>query len=134
MKVFLDGPRINSEWKDKLIPLLRCNYFSPTGEGWNIEDEYKEKEKCNVHLYVITPKMIGFHLIAQLLESANSSDVYNIPKYVVCCILTNDKDSTFSRQQIRSLNIVKNIFKQYNNCIVCNDLKETANLLNTLNN
>lgn len=135
MKVFLDGPRVDSKWKDKLIPLLKCDYCNPTGEGWNPEDEIEKKLECPIHLYVITPKMRGFHLIAQLMESASWVNSYvRGTKYVVCCVLFDDNGSSFNRQQGRSLNLIKDIFKQYDNCIVCNSLEETANLLNTLNN
>lgn len=135
MKVFLDGPRNDNEWLKKITSLLKCDYVKPIGDGWNIEEEIKEKETCDIHLYVISPKQIYYHNIAKLLESASDSDkCWKNPKYVVYCLLYEDGDSSFSRQQIRSLIVVKDIYKKYNNCIFCTNLEEAANLINTLNN
>ena len=135
MKVFLDGTREDSNWRKELIPLLKLDYYVPKTDGWNIDDEEEERNKCDIHLYVITPKMRGFHLISQLMESAfNTSRVFCNPRYTVFCLLYEDEDAAFSRQQIRSLNLVRDMFKKHNNCIVCNDLKNVADLLNTLNN
>lgn len=136
MKVFLDGPRDNSKWLDKIIPLLRCSYVEPKGDGFNPENQIKEKEECDIHLYVVSARQLHFHLIAQLIDSASESSVFcSNPKYVIYCLLYEDDGVGFSRRQIRSLNIVRDIFKKQSaGCIFCTSLEETANLINTLNN
>ena len=135
MKVFLEGPRDNSKWKDKLIPILQCNYINPTGDGWTPEDEAEKKAECDVHLYVVSRRQFKYHTIAQILESAIKADRhFENPKYVIYCLLYEDDNVGFNRQEIRSLMIAKDIFKKFDNCIFCTQLDEVANLLNTLNN
>ena len=56
-KVFLGGTCNNSNWREKLIAKLKCEYFNPVVIDWNEEiEEVKQREECDFVLYVITPK------------------------------------------------------------------------------
>ena len=37
MKVFLGGTCAESKWREKLIPLLKCDYFNPVVDDWTPE-------------------------------------------------------------------------------------------------
>ncbi len=108
MKVFLGGTCNNSTWRDKLIPTLlakKIDYFNPIVENWTPEDQKKEdKEKalCDIHLYVITPKMTGVFSIAEVTQ-----DSIKLPRGdTILIILTEDDDLTFSNSQLMSLDAV----------------------------
>ena len=106
-KVFLGGTCNESEWREKLIPLLKINYFNPVVDDWTSEcqeEEYRQKEICDIHLYVITPKMTGVFSIAELIDSSNKN-----PKGTVFMILSKDGDKEFDKGQLKSLNAVGNL-------------------------
>jgi len=75
MKVFLGGTCNNSTWRDELIPHLEANkidFFNPVVEDWTPdcqEEEYRQKEECDFHLYVITSEMTGVFSIAEAVDS-----------------------------------------------------------------
>ena len=76
-KIFLGGTCADTTWRDELIPYIDgqegLEYFNPIVKDWNedcikIEDDEKEN-KCNIHLYVITPEMKGVYSIAEVINS-----------------------------------------------------------------
>ena len=75
MKVFLGGTCNNSTWRDELIPFLKAHkidFFNPVIDDWTPEcqeEEYRQKEECDVHLYVITNEMTGVFSIAEAVDS-----------------------------------------------------------------
>jgi hypothetical protein len=77
MKVFLGGTCNESTWREELIPLLEANnidYFNPVVKDWTPDcqaEEYRQKEECDVHLYVITAQMTGVFSIAEAVDSAH---------------------------------------------------------------
>lgn len=75
-RFFLGGTCGNSNWREELIPELEkkgFTYFNPVVSDWTpecIEIENIEKtEKCNTHLYIITPEMKGVYSIAEIINS-----------------------------------------------------------------
>lgn len=103
-KVFLGGTCNESKWREKLIPLLKIDYFNPVVEDWTPEcqaEEYRQKEICDIHLYVITPKMTGVFSIAKLIDSSNKN-----PKGTVFMILFEDDGTVFNKGQLKSLHAV----------------------------
>ena len=74
-KVFLGGTCNESTWRDELIPLLEnegIQYFNPVVEDWTLErqeEEYRQKEICDIHLFLITKKMKGVFSIAEAVAS-----------------------------------------------------------------
>jgi hypothetical protein len=106
-KVFLGGTCNESKWRERLIPLLKIDYFNPVVEDWTPEcqaEEYRQKEVCDIHLYVITPKMTGVFSIAELIDSSNKN-----PKGTVFMILSEDDGATFNKGQLKSLHAVGNM-------------------------
>ena len=127
-KVFLGGTCNESSWRDIIMPRLKIDYFNPVVDDWTpdcqAEEERQKNEECDIHLYVITPKMTGVFSIAELVESAiNKGD------NCVFCYLQEDGDLTFNEAQTKSLNAVRDLVSQYG--AVCTDsLSEVVNILN----
>lgn len=75
-KIFLGGTCNESTWRDALIPLLEkagISYFNPVVDDWTPEcqeEERRQKQLCNIHLYVITKEMTGSFSIAEAVDSA----------------------------------------------------------------
>lgn len=103
-EVFLGGTCNESTWRDKLIKMLKINYFNPVVPDWTEEDYKKELVKratCDYCLYVITPKMTGVYSIAEVIDDSNKR-----PKKTVFCFLETDEDKTFDKAQMKSLTAV----------------------------
>lgn len=112
-KVFLGGTCNNSTWRNELIPNLKIDYFNPVVDDWTpecqAEEERQKNELCNIHLYVITPKMTGVFSIAEVVESA-----INKGKNCILFYITKERDgSEFKDFQIKSLKAVANLVKKY---------------------
>jgi hypothetical protein len=111
-KVFLGGTCNNSTWRDRLIPMLEIDYFNPVVEDWTPEcqqEEIRQKnEICDIHLYVITPKMKGVFSIAEVIESAMTGE-----KKCVFCILGVDGNEEFDKAQIKSLEAVGSMVERH---------------------
>lgn len=90
MKIFLGGTCNNSTWRDKLIPLLEdigMNYFNPIVGNLTYEDiikENKEKEICDINLFIISPLMDGVYPIAEIVDLSNKSS------YKVLFVIANE--------------------------------------------
>lgn len=83
MRVFLGGTCNETTWRDELIPMLQCDYFNPVVPDWNEaaqQNELKEREVCDVLLYVLTPAMTGVYSIAEIVEDS----IMNATKTIVC--------------------------------------------------
>lgn len=132
MKVFLGGTCNESTWRDKLIHILpeHIKYFNPVVEDWTpacqMEEERQKDELCDVHLYVITPKMTGVLSIAELVESAMTKN-----KDVVFCYLKSDDDKEFENHQLKSLQATATLVEKYGAC-VCHSIDEVALCLEEL--
>jgi hypothetical protein len=132
-KVFLGGTCNGSKWRDKLIPLLTIDvdYFNPVVEDWTPEcqaEEYRQKEICDIHLYVITPKMTGVFSIAELIDSSNKN-----PKGTVFMILSKDENDEFTSGQLKSLHAVSDMAGNKNGAKGFFDsFEELADYLNSL--
>ena len=101
MKVFLGGTCNGSRWRDELIPLLKMSFFNPIVPDWTEEckkEELRQREECDICLYVITPKMAGLYSIAEVVDDSNKR-----PNKTVFCFLQHDGDEDFNFTQIKSL-------------------------------
>jgi hypothetical protein len=132
-KVFLGGTCNESTWRDQLIPILESHgvdYFNPVVDDWTsecqAEEERQKNEICNIHLYVITPKMTGVFSIAEAVESA-----INMHRNCVFCVLEKDGSDTFTYGQLKSLNAVKSLIKKYRGT-VCSNIEQVAIVLSNL--
>ena len=126
MKVFLGGT-CTSNWRDKLIPLLKIDYFNPIVDDWNEERrklEVSERENSDICLYVITPKMKGYYSIAEIIDDSNKR-----PSKTVLCVLENDEGDTFDKNELYSFEAIKNLAKE-NGITVLDSIQDIANYLN----
>lgn len=101
MKVFLGGTCNESVWRDKLISLLKIDYFNPVVVDWTPEcqkEEIKQREECDFCLYVVTPKMTGVYSIAEAVDDSNKR-----PDKTLFCFIPEDGDKVFSFAQVKSL-------------------------------
>ncbi len=114
-KVFLGGTCNESTWRDRLIELLRIDYFNPVVEDWTEEcmiEEVRQRELCDFVLYVLTPLMTGVYAIAEAVDDSNKR-----PKKTLFCYLEKDMNSegkfpVFSKGQLRSLCQVRKMIKE----------------------
>ena len=98
-KVFLGGTCNNSTWRDKLISLLKIDYFNPVVDDWTPEcqdEEIRQRELCDYCLYTITPKMTGVYSIAEVVDDSNKR-----PEKTILCVLDEDDENIFSETQIK---------------------------------
>jgi len=107
-RYFLGGTCAETTWRDELMPLLDkqgIEYFNPVVKDWTPEcqaiEEDEKNNKCNIHLYVITPEMQGVYSIAEIIHSAHLANMYGTSvDLVIYCILTPEK---FKKHEIKSL-------------------------------
>jgi len=129
-KVFLGGTCNNSTWRDKLISLLKIDYFNPVVDDWTPEcqdEEIRQRELCDYCLYTITPKMTGVYSIAEVVDDSNKR-----PEKTILCVLDEDDENIFSESQIKSLKQVKEMVKN-NGANVFDSLEDIASFLNKTN-
>ena len=103
-KVFLGGTCNGSQWRNKIIPMLKIDYFNPVVDNWTPEcmkEELKQRKDCDYVLYIITPKMTGVYSIAEVVDDSNKQ-----PEKTLFCFQTHDDGFEFTQGQIKSLNAV----------------------------
>lgn len=126
-KVFLGGTCNDSNWRDRLIPTLKIDYFNPVVPDWTEEcyqRELYEREECDYCLYVITPKITGVYAIAEVIDDSNKR-----PEKTVFAFLPEDEGISFDEGQIRSLDRVGRMVEN-NGGKYCKSLFEIADYLN----
>lgn len=97
MRVFLGGTCNESTWRKELIPQLKCDYFNPVVEDWTpecMEEEIRQRESCDICLYVITIEMTGVYAIAEAVEDSNKR-----PEKTIFCYIAD----FFTKGKIKSL-------------------------------
>ncbi len=127
MKVFLGGTIAGSKWRDYLMPKLNIEYFNPVVDEWKEEDHKKEiyeREHCDYCLYVISPKMIGWYSLAEVVD-----DSFKKSDKTIYCYLLKDGDKEFTESQIRELELLGKIVES-NGAIWKYSLDEIADYLN----
>lgn len=127
-RVFLGGTCADSQWREKLIPLLDIDYFNPVVDDWTPEcydEELRQREICDFCLYTITPKMIGVYSIAEVTDDSNKH-----PDKVVFVTLKHDEDSEFDKAQWKSMDAVAALVKD-NGGTVFTNLADAADWLNS---
>ena len=128
-KVFLGGTVNGSIWREKLIPLLKIDYFDPVikDREWTLVDQEKEmaeKKDCDFILYTITKEMLGFYSIAEVVDDSNKS-----PNKTIFCYLGEG----FSKHQLKSLQATAKLVEA-NGTKVFTSLEEIAEYLNSQQN
>lgn len=129
-KVFLGGTT-DSNWRDKLIPMLKIDYFNPLVDDWTPECEKQEleaRESCDYCLYVITPKMTVFvESVANVVDDSNKR-----PEKTIFCYTAEDDGASLSEHQKNQLSAVFKLVES-NGATIAYDLKQVAEILNKLN-
>lgn len=132
MKIFLGGTCNESTWRNILIPMLDIEYFNPVVSDWTpacMEEELRQREICDLCLYVITPKMTGTYSIAEVVDDSNKR-----PSKTIFVRLRSDEQARcmapcFDEGQWRSLGAVAQMV-QGNGAAVFTDLKSAAIYIN----
>lgn len=137
-KVFLGGTCAESVWRDKLIPMLKIDYFNPVVPDWTEEcmtEERRQREICDYCLYTITPSMQGVYSIAEVIDDSNKR-----PHKTVFCVLDTEipiakyryphDKIAFSSGEMRSLNQVGKMVER-NGGKHFTSLESVAEYLNT---
>ncbi len=138
--VFLGGTCASSTWREEIIPMFSDNvsFFNPVVEDWTPEcqaiEEDEKNNKCNVHLYVITPEMQGVYSIAEIINSCWQAQVYGTTvNYVAFYIL--DPDKKFSKGQLKSLNATIRLCKDISpNRFVGGEVNNMVDVLDSMLN
>lgn len=55
-KVFLGGACSGYKWRNKLIPMLKCDYYNPIVKNWSESDRLAEvREKLQILYFIQLP-------------------------------------------------------------------------------
>lgn len=110
MKVFLGGTCAGWKWRNKLQPLLKCNYYNPIVANWSEADrqrEVHERETSDFVLYGITNGIKGVYSIAEVVDDSNKR-----PEKTIFLNLYRVNGSVDSVQMSHSLQAVENLLKE----------------------
>lgn len=129
LKVFLGGTVNGSTWREEVISKLNIDYFDPVVKEWNEEarqNELRERETCDYNLYVLSPKMVGFYSIAEVVD-----DSFKKPGQTLFCFLSVDGPEKFTANQLTSLRYLGRVVEQ-NGGIWCKSIDEVTTFFNKL--
>ena len=130
MKVFLGGTVAGSTWREYMMPKLEIEYFNPVVDNWTEEDQKRElyeREHCDFCLYVISPKMMGWFSIAEIID-----DSYKKNDRTIYCYLPKDEDQEFNEVQLAELERIGKLATA-NGAIWKHSLEEVIAYLNSAN-
>lgn len=129
VKVFLGGTCNESTWRNQIIPMLEVGFFNPVVDDWTPDcrvEELRQREECDVCLYVITPKMTGVYSIAEVIDDSNKR-----PARTVFVRLRDDGDKRFTDGQWKSLEAVSQMIER-NGSTSFDSLKSAATHINAI--
>ena len=125
-KIFLGGTCNGDTWRNSIEANVQVDMFNPVVEDWTPEcmaNEIDEKENhCNIHLYVITSRMIGVFSIAEVIDS-----VHNKSKRTILHVIPDG----FDKGQVKSLGAVVDLVNSRGGiAFVDSELDRTSRILN----
>ena len=126
--VFLGGTCNSSTWRDRLIPMLKIGYFNPVTTDWtkdHIVEEVRQREICDICLYVITPAITEFYAIAEVIDDSNKR-----PEKTILVVLEQDDDLTFTAHQSNSLDRIMDMVLVNGVERVFDNLEDVADFIN----
>lgn len=132
MKVFLGGTCAGWKWRDKLQPLLKCDYYNPIVKNWSEEDrlrEVHERETADFVLYGITNGIKGVYSIAEVVDDSNKRP----EKTLFLNLYDIDKEMIHVRaykEMAHSLKAVENLLKE-NGVKIFHSIQEVAEYINS---
>ncbi|MEM7057234.1 MAG: nucleoside 2-deoxyribosyltransferase domain-containing protein [Pseudomonadota bacterium] len=124
-KVYLGGTVNGSTWRDRLIPLLKVDYFNPVVDDWTPEfmaEEVRQRTLCDYCIYVLTPKMTGVYAVAEVVDDSNKR-----PEKTIFCVLYEDDGAEFDAHGTKSMTQVRKMVGE-NGALICQSLEEIAAL------
>lgn len=137
-RIFLGGTCAETTWRDELIDGLQhynVEWFNPVVKDWTPEcqaiEEDEKNNKCNVHLYVITPEMQGVYSIAEIINSCWQAQLYGTKVNKVAFFVMGE----WSPQQIKSFNATMRLCYDIAPERFCGgQVKSVVEILDLLNN
>lgn len=130
-KVFLGGTTAGPDWRPEIIPYLSVPFFNPVVPDWNTEvqaEEERQKQKCGISLYVLTPFMTGVFSIAEIMEDT----MERRKGLTVVCLLADYAGQSMERKGTkRSVEAVIAMAAKHG-AIITNSLKDAAAAVNAL--
>lgn len=127
MKVFLGGTCTGWKWRDKLQPLLKCDYYNPIVKNWSEEDrlrEVHERETSDYVLYGITNDIKGVYSIAEIVDDSNKR-----PEKTLFLNLYQEDEREFTKQMSHSLKAVEKLLEE-NRAKCFDSIEDAAEFLN----
>lgn len=127
MKVFLGGTCTGWKWRDKLQPLLKCDYYNPIVKNWSEEDrlrEVHERETSDYVLYGITNDIKGVYSIAEIVDDSNKR-----PEKTLFLNLYQEDERKSTKQMSRSLKAVEKLLEE-NRAKCFDSIEDAAEFLN----
>lgn len=128
MKVFLGGTCSGYKWRDKLIPLLKCDYYNPIVKNWSESDrlrEVNERKTSDFVLYTITNGIKGVYSIAEVVDDSNKRP----EKTIFLNLYQENENDRLTKQMSHSLKAVENLLRN-NGVKIFNSIDDVANYLN----
>lgn len=134
MRIYLGGTCNKSIWRSTLISLFdksKGSFFflfnsagSDCDEGESPEEELLERQKCDICLYTITPKMTSVYPIAEVLD-----DSYRrAQNKTILILLRDDENKHFDDDKWKSLKAVAKMVRS-NGGLVFFKLKTAADFV-----
>lgn len=123
--VFLGGTCNESTWRDELVKDLTIGWYNPVVEDWTpdcMAEELRQREVCEICLYMITKRMTGVYSIAEVVDDSNKR-----PEKTVFCYSIFDGD--FDASQKKSLAAV-GAMVEGNGGTWVRDISDLAEVLN----
>lgn len=129
LKVFLGGTCNGRDYRQDLIPMLKIPYFNPVVGDWSPQAQENEKtekrNKCGIHLYIITPEFKGVFSIAEAVQSSNTQNVIT-----VFCVMNRE---IYDPHTLKSLEATEELLRD-NGAIITRSIGHTAEILNSYTN
>ena len=110
-KVFLGGTCADSRWRDKLMPMLKVDYFNPVVKNWTPEcqeEELKQRETCDYVLYTLT-RTYSAYSIAEVVD-----DSHKRPEKTIVCVINEIKNGKpiLSNRDMKGLDAVARLVER----------------------
>lgn len=128
-KVFLGGTCANSKWRDRLIPMLKMDYFNPVVKNWIpecMEEELRQRETCDFVLYTLS-RIHSAYSIAEVVD-----DSHKRPEKTIVCVINEDLHGkpALSNRDLKGLDAVARLVER-NGGKYFKSLEEVADYLNS---
>jgi len=125
-RIFLGGTCAETTWRDELISYMKnddVEWFNPVVEDWTPEcqeiEEDEKNNKCNVHLYVLTPAMQGVYSVAEIINSCWQAQLYGPTVNKVRLYILGQWDKKQEKSLLATIKLCKDIApERFDGCFV----------------